>query len=303
MSTLTGIENNPIIANLLTQANDTGWTINGSIASHQSCNSGYITLLSYAIVAGHSCTVTYTILSISSGYVQAFIGGTGGAHHTSADIIEETIVAGADGLIKLFSNGNCTVQLLNVRDGSINDGVTIVYAAKNRKWSDNRTMYPTFGFSLYERSILEYFGNLYAQQNGSTDRNNFFGEQFQSSIKFVEAKEPALLKTYNSLAIQSNQLMVTTTDGITTSLGQISELSTADFIKSHLNDGVSNVQVSSQEGIFSASFLSDKRFDLLGSDSLKGNFIMIELTTTTGNVVLELYTVAVNTSRSYIGSR
>lgn len=299
----TAIENNPITVDLLTAANATGWTIDGSIATHSSCNTGAITLLNYAIIPGHTYKVTYTVLSISGDGIYASLGSNDVGSHSTPGIYIDTITANDASPIKLISNVNCTVQLFNVKDITVDDGVTIVYAAKNRKWSDNRTMYPTFGFSLFERSVVEYIGNIYVQQNGSSNRNNFFGDQFESTIQFVEAKEPALIKTYNSIAIQANQLMVTTEDGITTSLGQISELCDQDFIKSELNDGVSSIQVSSQEGVYSASFLSDKRFDLFGSDALKGNFIQITLTTNSGNSVFNLFTVAVNTSRSYIGVR
>lgn len=299
----TAVQNNPITVNLVDEANYTGWTVDGSIATHSSCQSGAITLLGYVVIPGHTYQVTYTVLSISGGGVYASVGGNDIGAHSTPGIYIDTIIAADNSPIKLISDVNCTVQLFNVKDVTINDGVTIVYAAKNRKWSDNRTMYPTFGFSLYERSVVEYLGNLYVQQNGSSDRNNFFGEQFESSIQFIEAKEPALIKTYNSIAIQANQLMVTTEDGIVTSLGQISELSTADFIKSQLIDAVSSVQVSAQEGIYSASLLSDKRYDLFGPDALKGNWIKITLTTNGGNEVLNLFTVAVNSSRSYIGTR
>lgn len=299
----TAVQNNPITVNLVDQSNYTGWTVDGSIATHSSCQQGFITLLGYPIITGHTYTATYTILAISGGTVYTLIGNSDSSTHSSPGIYTDTITAVNNDPIKLHSNANCTVQLFNVKDTTINDGVTIVYAAKNRKWSDNRTMYPTFGFSLYERSVVEYLGDLYVQQNGSSDRNNFFGEQFESSIQFIEAKEPTLVKTFQSIAIQANQLMVTEEDGIVTSLGQISELSTADFIKSQLNDGVSSVQVSAQEGIYSANLLSDKRYDLFGPDALKGNWIQITLTTNGGNEVLNLFTVAVNTSRSFIGVR
>lgn len=299
----TSIENNPIQVDLLTAANDTGWSQLNGIATHVACNSGYITLLNYPVTKGNIYQITYTILTISGGYLAAFVGGTEGTHHTTADIYVETITATADGVIKLFSNANCTVQLFNLKNLTVNDGVTIVMAAKTKKWSDFRTMYPTFGFSIQERSVVWYLGNGYVQQNGSMSRNNFFGEQFQSSIQFVEAKEPVLLKTYNSLVLQSNQLLVTDTDGITTSLGQISELAEIDFIKGYLNDGISNVQVVSQEGIFSACFLRDKNSSLLEGEVLKGNWITVTLTSLNGSAPLQLFSVAVNASQSKIGAR
>ena len=169
------------------------------------------------------------------------------------------------------------------------------------KWI--RTIAPDYGFSLFIDMFTLLDGVLYRHENGSNDRNNFYGTQYQSIFQFVENKEPALVKSYHSLVLQSNELMVTTESGITTSLGQVSELAEADFIKSLLSDGVSNVNVEAQEGIFSASFLSDKNIDLFGSAPLKGNYITITLTTINGNAVLQLFTVAVNASQSKIGVR
>lgn len=298
------VKNNPIIVNLLTAANDTGWSLPGDgTAVHVTCNSGYNNLLNYPVKSGRSYTFTFTIISINAGYVAAFVGGAGGIHYTAPAIVVETLTATADGIIRLFSNANCTVQQFNVKDVTVDDPATIVYSPGNRKWSDFRQLYPDFGFSLYEFTILAKEGALYAQQNGSESRNFFFGVQYQSSIKFADAKLPAELKSYNSIALQSNQLLVTTAAGITTSLGQVSSLIDQDFLKSALDDGVSAINVYSQVGIYSASFLKDQNQDLINGDQLAGNYIIIELVTETGNKPLQLFSIAINASQKHIGTR
>lgn len=298
----TAIENNSITVHLPDAANQTGWSLPGDgTAVHTTCNAGYISLLNFPVKAGHAYTITYTILAISSGYVQAFAGGTGGSQYTTPNVIVETITAASDGTIQLFSNANCTIQLFNIKDLSLADGVTIVYSAINKKWSDVRTMYPDFGFSLYEFCILAYQGAIYAQQNGSQSRNNFFGQQYQSSIKIADAKASMELKSYNSIALQSNQLLVTTANGITTSLGQVSSLIDQDFLKSVLSDGVSNINVYSQVGIFSASFLRNQNIDIINGDQLAGNYIIIELITINGNTPLQLFSIAVNATQKRTG--
>lgn len=299
-------ENTPIIVDLLIAANDTGWSLNGDgTASHVSCNSGYITLLNYPAVAGHTYTITYTVNSISGGYVQAFAGGAGGTQITTPEIVVETITAGADGTIQLFSNAVCQVQLFNIVDVTVDgDPVTIVYATKNRKWSDNRTTNPAMGLSLYERTLqIAQNGAIYVQQVGSESRNNFFGVQYDSTIKLVDAEKGALLKTYNSIALQAAQLMVTTDGGITTSLGQVSSLIEQDFLKSALNDGVSSINVYDQVGVYGASFLRDQNQDIINGDALAGNYIIVELITTKSAMPLRLFTVAINDSQKKIGNR
>lgn len=301
---ITAIENNPISVNLPLLANDTGWSLPGDgTAVHQSCNSGYINLLNYPVVANHVYQLTYTILSISGGYVQSFVGGTGGTQFTTAEIVVETVIAGSDGIIRLFSNANTTVQLFNIKDVTVDDGVTIIYSMENKKWSDFRTLYPDFGFSLFEFSVLLNGGAVYAQQNGSASRNNFFGNQFQSSIKFVDAKNPAVINGYESLNYQANMLLVSTQDGIVTSLGQISTLIDTDFIKeklAYMGIEVINYQ---KDNVYSASFLPDSNEDAVNGSSLRGSFITIELITADGSTPLQLFSIAVKTARIPIGAR
>lgn len=305
---ITAVENTPISVNLLQQANDTGWSVNGLIATHTSCNAGYITLNGYALIPGNTYNVSYAILTISSGYVQLFAGTTGAAHHTTAGFITETIIANGAAL-SFFSNANCTIQAFNIQntlqDTSNTQQNTLVYSYKNKKWGEFRTITPDFGFSIYIDMVTLFQGALYLHENGSASRNNFYGTQYQTIFQYVENSQPEELKSYNSIAMQSNELLVTTTNGIVTSLGQVSDLIEADFIKSVLNDGVTSVNVESVAGIYSASFLKDKTSagGLINGDSLRGNYITITLTTINGNIALKLFSIAVNASKLNIGVR
>lgn len=304
MSTYQALENNPIVVNLLTQANDTGWTLPGDgTAVHATCNSGYINLLNYPVIAGHLYEVTWTILSISSGYVCAFAGGTEGVHYTTAEIIVETIKATSGGIIRLFSDANCVVQLFNVKDVTIDDPVTIVYAAMNKKWSDFRQLYADFGFSLYEFCIVAKDGAIYSQQNGSANRNNFFGTQYQSSIKFVDARNAAVVNGFESLNYQCNMLLISTQDGIVTSLGQVSTLIDTDFIKEKLAANGLQVTKYDKDGVYSASFLPDSNEDAVNGSGLRGNYIIIELITEDGSTAMQLFSVGVKTAKIPVGAR
>ncbi len=303
----TAIENIPIQADLIAQAKTTGWAITGSIATHTSCNSGYVRLRT-PILAGVTYQVSYAVLSISSGYVQLFAGTTGGVQRTTPGIYVETIVSNGTEL-SFFSNGNCSIQSFNIKDTVVDTSptqkYTPVYSFDEKKWTEFRTIAPDYGFSIYIDMVTMYQGALYLHENGSPDRNNFYGTQYQTIFQYVENSHPEQLKSYNSIAMQSNELLVTSTDGIVTSLGQVSDLIEADFVKSILNDGVTSVNVESVEGIYSASFLKDKtsRGGLINGDALKGNYITISLTTINGNVALKLFSVAVNASQLHIGVR
>jgi hypothetical protein len=301
----TAIENNPIIVNLVAQANYTGWAINNDgTASHVSCQSGNITLLNYTVIPDHIYQITFTILSISSGYISAFVGGVEGIRHTVSDIIIETIIAGDSESIKLFSNGACQVQLFNVVDITTDtDPTTIVFASKNRKWSDTRTQYPSIGISIFERSIIVISGNVYVQQVGSGSRNNFQGVAFQSSIKFVDAKNPAQVHDYESLNYQANMLLVTTINGVLTSLGQITTLLDTDFIKQKLVSNGQTVTLYQKDNVYSASFLGDANEDGVNGTGMRGNYIICELITVDGSTPLNLFSVDIKQSKVSLGAR
>lgn len=301
----TAIENNPIVISLTDLALSSGWTIDGSLATHSSCNAGNLYILNYPLTIGQSYTYTYDIQSISGGYVEAFLGTNHGAQYTTPQFVEETVVANGTQLY-LYSNANCVID--NFAIGLVLEAVsptaqnTISYSEKSQKWVSFYTYIPDHVFALFTDVFPFYLGDAYVLQSGSENRNNFFGKDYQSIIQFVDNVAPTVPKSYLSLSLQSNELMVTGDNGISTSLGQISELAAFDFIKDYLTDGVSSYNVNTIEGVYSANFLRDKNDDLLNGTPLKGNYIIITLISTT-NTTLLLYTVNIVARYSPIGSR
>jgi hypothetical protein len=301
----TALQNTPITIDLTQQAKTTGWSVSNGIASHEICNSGYITLLSYTLTPGVQYNVSYVVLSISSGYVQLFAGSTGGIQRTTIGFYTETITSNGTAL-SFFSNGNCSIQAFNIRttQNSVNNfnQNTIVYSAETKKWLF-RTIAPDCGGSLYIDMLTIFNGNLYIHKNGSDDRNVFYGVPYQSIIQYVDNAAPTISRTYQSISIQSNQLIVTTAQGISTSLGHVSELADVDFNFDILNDGVSNVAVNTKEGFFAANFLRDINSGGLESgDILRGNWLLIELIST-ANTPLRIYSINITSQHSSIGSR
>lgn len=300
----TAIEDTPILVNILDQAKTTGWTLDGNIATHESCNSGYLNLLTYPLIVPHIYQVSYSILSISGGSLQLFAGDTAGVSRTTPGLYVETITAsGINPELKFFSDANCQVQQLNAKDTIVNTDPkqqnTICYSAINKKWSDFRTFSPDFGFSLFIHTYTVFQGNLWEHANNSGNRNNFYGVQFDSIIKFVENKNSQIVKTFEKISYQANTLLITTTDGITTPLGQVSELVPNDFLQYTLNDGVTSVDVYTADGLYCASFRRDKNTDIINGNSLKGNYIICELIQETQAVALILFTVGIQSAKSF----
>ena len=95
--------------------------------------------------------------------------------------------------------------------------------------------------------------------------------------------------------------MITTDDGVKTSLGQISDLVEANFLKDVLDDGVSQVDIYSVEGVFSSSFRRALP-DVINGSELKGSYIVVELINVE-NDLLRLENVAVTSVPSKIGAR
>lgn len=306
----TAVQGQDIVVDLLEYANYTGWAIDGTTAVHSSCVSGKLTFIGRGIVEGTSYTISFEVVSISGGYLQGFIGGVGSSHITSPGIYRATFTAmsGGDGNSYFFSDANCVLTnfVLQINPSPISQFQTntIAYSQKTNKWVSFYTLVPDIGCSLFTKLFTTNQGTLYIHESGAAERNEFYGTQYQSVIQFVDNTAPTVPKTFQSLSIQSNELLITTEDGIETSLGQLSELSDVDFIKDYLTDGVSSVNVQAVEGVYSANFLRDKNSPngLLNGDSLKGNYLLVTLISTS-NMALNFYTVNVVSSYSPIGSR
>lgn len=307
MST-TAIQDQPIVISLTDLARSSGWTVAGTIASHTSCNSGNLYILNYPLISGQTYTYSWQVIARSSGFVQANLGTAQGAAQTSpTGVITETVTAtGTNPQFFFFSNGTLSIENFTItRVGfttSLTQQNTIAYSEKTHKWVSFYTYIPDNAFSLFTNTYSLFNGDLYVHKSGSLSRNNFYGIDYQSIIQFVDNVQPIVPKSYLSLSIQCNELMVTGDNGITTSLGQVSELAAQDFIKDYLTDGTSNYNVTTIEGIYSASFWRDKNTDLLNGDQLKGNYIIITLVSTNNSALL-LYTINIVARHSPIGSR
>lgn len=305
MST-SAIENNPIQIDLVALANSTGWALSGSIATHDPCFAGNLYLLGYPLTSGQAYEYSYQIITLTSGTVQTMLGTASGTAFTTAQFVHETVTANGSQLL-IRATGGCSITnfsiraVLNIADNKALN--TISFSEKTRKWVSFYSYIPDFGMSMFTKLYTGFNGDVYVHESGSDDRNNFYGVQYQSIIQFVDNIQPALPKTFQSLSIQCNELMITTPGGVQTSLGQISELAAIDFVKDFLSDGVSQVAVTAIEGVYAANLNRDMNTGTLeNGDVLRGNYMVCELISTSAESLL-LYTVNVVSQRSPIGSR
>lgn len=302
------IELNELEIDLTDQARTTGWTVDGSIATHEICNAGSIYLTGGTITAGQSYEISFRVNSISGGTgVIPYLGTAPGTNRTTTGFFTEIITAtGVDPEFRFYSDSDCAIEIFNIRNTFQSDDEkqqnTIVWSERLNKWPSFYTYNPDCAFSMFINLYSFKQGLTYIHRRNSASRNNFYGTQYKTIINLPFNKNVMDSNTFQSVSIEANMLMITTTDGITTSLEQLSELIAEDFTKATLTSGATTVTVNTAEGVYSALFMRDKNIDIVNGDVLKGNWITIELETT-GNSALKLFSVAVHSEKSYIGVR
>ena len=210
--------------------------------------------------------------------------------------------------LHIYSNANCTIQIFTIQliqpITTLKQRNTVLFDERGDggRWTTFLTYNPDIAVSLFTNTYSFKNGNMYVHVNQNTLRNDFYGNTYETIIKFPSNINRGMPKTFESLAYESNQLLITTTDGITTSLGQVSELIDLDFLKDTLIDGATEIKIYDVEGIYSSSFLRNKTIDIINGDELKGVYIIVELTTNSANALI-LKNVQVNSTKSKIGVR
>ncbi len=263
----TGIENNTITISLTELALSSGWTLSGNVAIHDSCNAGNLYILNYPLTVGQTYRYTYTVLTRTSGYVEAFLGTNHGNQITTTGLVDETVVANGTDLY-LYSNGTLSISDFTIsivaQQTDPYQKNTIAYSEKQNKWVSFYSYIPDNAFSLYTKVFSFYQGTAYVHESGSGDRCNFYGVQYPATILFTTNQQPTITKTFISINYQANQLMITAPSGINTANGQVSELIATDFIQQTYNNG--DVLYTS-EGLYNASFLRDMTVDIINADN------------------------------------
>lgn len=151
--------------------------------------------------------------------------------------------------------------------------VTYVYSEIHDKWICRYSYLPEIGITAVDKMFTIKLGALYVHRKNSP-KNTFYGVTTKPTINIVINSNPAISKTWKNISIQSSELVVTTIDGVQTSLGQISDLLAEDFQLY----SIGATEVYDREGNYYANFLRDKNIDLISGDRLKGNWVTINLT-------------------------
>lgn len=287
MPRYTIIEDQPLTIDFNDLINDRAWVLNGSTATHYPCNvNTAIRAKNYAILPNIEYIVSFKIMAMSDSPLLS-IGFNDVLHvfNTPQDVTVTISTTLTNQKITLWASGYVQIRSLNIQkvgeETTTDSEDTITWGEVPNRWVSFRSYRPEKGFSMFTDLFTYRDGKLYVHKDGIV-RNNFYDEQFQSTAKFPVGEN--IVKNYHSIAIHSNIIMATTTDGITTSLGHVSDLIETDF--------------NSREGIHYANFLRDKLDDLINGQRLKGRFLTLELTTIDGSKKLQIFKVVVKSSIS-----
>jgi hypothetical protein len=286
----------------------TGWTLDGLTGTHESCNDGSITAIGIDLIDGVEYIVSFNVASISGGLLNVQIGDTISSNITTSGYKEISLVASGDLQLRFYSNANCIIELLAVQNNEIivsqTQDTTLAFSQDLNKWTSFYNFSPDTGCSL--------FTNLYTFQNGITYLHNpfnpqrgvIYGVQYYPRFKAVFNEGPTVQKMFQSINMNSGTLMVTSTDGIETSIGQLSQLDAIDFLQYTLDDGITTVNVYDKDGIYLARFLkaTNGGSDINTGDLLKGNYVTVDLIATNAND-LKLIAVSVKSVPSVINVR
>ena len=299
----TAIENNRIIFSLVDAARTTGWSVDGILATHDSCQPGNLYLLDYPLTIGQTYKYSYTINYITSGFVTTNMG----AHHSVAGLVTETITATGTQLW-FYANGACQITSFAIQVSVPELGEyaqnTIAFNERLNKWTSFYTIAPDDGFSMFTKTFVMNNGDIYVQEANTPLRCNFFGVQYKSTIWFSTNQQSSLPKTYESINYQANQLLITPPSGINTANGQVSELIPTDFLQEILADNISpSVFIYQVEGIYKSAFMRDLQSDIINGPILQGNWLQMGLQSTAPSGVMVLFSTEIDYTHSFANTR
>lgn len=282
------IQGIPLEIDLNLQGRSTGWSVNGTIATHVSCNDGSIEAKDITLTEGTIYEVSFNVNSIAihtTGYIRPEIGDTVSANITTTGLKTVNIEASGDNKFRIYAfNVDCEIELLAIRSTEVIDSNkqdnTLAFSQYTGKWVSFYNFSPDNGCSLFTNLYTFKNGQTYLHNPLSTSRANIYGIQYKPTVKIPFNEAPGVVKMFQSINMNSGALMVTDSNGIETAIGQVSSLSDIDFLQHTLSDGVSAVNVYDKDGIYLARFLRDSSTgNIYEGDLLRGNYIVIDLYT------------------------
>lgn len=206
MGAVTLVKDTPGVMTPSTDFIDSGWVISGGLATHFPCNPGYIINNGIlGLVVGNTYKIEFEVTGWVSGIVQAFLGTTAGTARGANGKYSQEMVCAANTVLKFYSNGQLTIGNAVIFDDSgAMPPVTIAFSERAKLWVNYQSGTPEIMARFGDELFMFKNGAMYHQDTNSV-RNNFFGEQFPSRITFYMNTDPASIKLFHNMIIESNR--------------------------------------------------------------------------------------------------
>lgn len=271
------IENNVLTFDVTPYLTDRGWVISSNNSmTHTPPNTGEFEVLSTNIREGGTYEYSFNVTNLESGSLIFMIGGVEAPIVTTNGYFQGQVTALTDEKIKVWADGQVTITGINISEMISEDNSlsTLTWGELRKGWVTFKDLIPESGFSMYTNLFTLKEGNLWIHSELSTP-NFIYGKQRYSTVKFPVSSIG--VKTYHTIAVHANKVLGTTEEGITTELGNVTDLITYDFDTS--SDGV---------------HYANKLRDALLNEKLKGRYIVVELSDEeTSTQKLQLFKVVI----------
>lgn len=263
---------------LLDDYRDNGWTVANNIGTHSSCNAGKMLLKGFNYVVGVPNTFRYVVRDYSSGIVRLSVGAQNGANISSNGDHYETFTPNANDEVAFYSDGNLSVELLEIYTNTIDEtATTLAFDEKSNRWVGYYSFTPEMMGKFKSKFFMFSNGQLW-ESHTNTLRNTFFGVAYPSKIVFYVNLNPTQVKQFYSIREKSNEVWSVTEAYIPPRVGK------SKGQRSRLKKG----RFKRLQGDWFASFMrdmEDPRFfneldALVNGAELQGNIMRIELENT-----------------------
>lgn len=208
MASYTIVKNTPLFIDLSADFVDQGWSVSGDVASHSGCNSGYIDRL-MDLSAATQWSFEYEILSMVSGSINIVVNGISGiVYNTSGKKPAQVFnVTGPSILVRFFGVGVNSLKLLKVFSPSQSvQPLALAFNEKANSFISHFNYDPDIMLKFIKRNFMFKNGVLW-ESNVNPVRNNFFGVQYKSVIRFyVNGDNIEEIKKFWGIEVNSNEV-------------------------------------------------------------------------------------------------
>lgn len=198
--------NVPLSLNIQDDYADSGWEVSAGIATHYPCNAGYIKISGLNIKLGDSYVIEYEVSNYVSGIVRSSIGTSNGASRNAAGVFRDTITAVGNTDVRLYSDGMLSASRIKIFPlvQSEDTAVTLAFSEDLNRWVSYYSYAPEMMVKFANQFFSFKDGSLWLH-NVNPIRNNFYGVQYESMVKFYVNIDPERDKDFYNMIVNSNK--------------------------------------------------------------------------------------------------